>query len=146
MTRSQSVEAAQRRKHRVTRANLRLHGLLVVGVPGCAAAGWFELTRALAGRTIAWVYAFEWPLFGIVGVYMWWRLWHEQQQPPLPPSPGSDTEAIAKGDARAQPASLAPGRETSRPGSSDPGLAAWEQYLSELHSVDPPGKPPERNR
>ena len=40
----------------------RLHLTLAIALPCCLAAGWFELTRALNGRAIAWVYAGEWPL------------------------------------------------------------------------------------
>ena len=40
---------------------------LLLGVPLCLAAGWFELTRALGGREVAWVYAFEWPMYAVAG-------------------------------------------------------------------------------
>ena len=62
----------------------RLHIPFVIGVPGCLFAGWFELTRALAGRQVAWVYAFEWPLFAILGTYIWWRQAARQPTPPRP--------------------------------------------------------------
>ena len=93
---------------------------LVVGVPGCLAAGWFELSRAMGGRTVAWVYAFEWPLYAVVGTVMWWRIWHRPQQPsadlpPAPPAPRAEEDA---------------------------GLTAWQDYLARLQAADPPGAPP----
>jgi hypothetical protein len=95
---------------------------LVIGVPGCLAAGWFELTRALDGRMVAWVYTFEWPMYAVLGVFMWWRIWHR----PRPTSPEVPQQA--------------------RPTRSDDDieLAAWQEYLTDLRSVDPPGGPPVR--
>ena len=97
---------------------VRLHIPFVAGVTGCLFAGWFELTRALAGREVAWVYAFEWPLFAILGIGIWWRLWHEL--PPRHVKPDHPTAAD-------QP---------------DPGLVAWQGYLAALQAADPPGGPP----
>jgi hypothetical protein len=42
-------------------------------VPFCFWAGWLEFHRALEGRWQAWVYSFEWPLFGFVGIWLWKR-------------------------------------------------------------------------
>ena len=99
----------------------RLHIPFVIGVPGCLFAGWFELTRALAGRQVAWVYAFEWPLFAILGTYIWWRTFHESAAMPTRPAVPDDPRAIDQ---------------------LDPGLVAWQEYLVQLHAADPPGGPP----
>ena len=47
--------------------SLKLHATMVAGVLGCAAATWFEWTRATTGHQIAWAYVFEWPLFAVAG-------------------------------------------------------------------------------
>ncbi len=101
-------------------SRVRLYLPLLVGVPGCLAAGWFELGRALAGRTVAWVYAVEWPLFAVMGVYIWWRM--RDAADPSTQRPRSPARA---------PAAQA----------ADPALAAWQAYLAELHAADPPGGP-----
>jgi hypothetical protein len=98
---------------------LRLHLPFVVGVAGCLYAGWFELTRARAGREVAWVYAVEWPMFAILGTYIWWRLLHEG--PARLPVVPDDPHAIDR---------------------LDPGLVAWQEYLAALEASDPPGGPP----
>jgi hypothetical protein len=41
--------------------------------PLCLCAGWFEFGRAQEGHWRAWVYAFEWPFFGAISIYMWRR-------------------------------------------------------------------------
>jgi hypothetical protein len=92
---------------------LRFHVPLVVGVSVCAFAGWFELSRARQGHTIAWVYVFEWPGFAIVGIYMWWRI---------------ITGADGPGSTRR--ASNSPDHQRVTP--DDPGLAAWQQYLRDI--------------
>jgi hypothetical protein len=101
--------------------NARMLLPLLIGVPGCLAAGWFELTRALDGRMVAWVYAFEWPLYAVLGVFMWWRIWHR---------PRAEGVRVPE-----QPAQAGPPVE-------DRELVAWQRYLAQLQAADPPGGPP----
>ena len=97
---------------------LRYHVPLVLGVAGCLAAGWFELTRARAGHTVAWVYVFEWPAFAVAGVVIWWRIITNRDER----RPGPDASAPQDG----------PAAEV------DPGLAAWRSYLDGLRDADGP--------
>lgn len=107
------------------------------------AAGWFELTRAMAGREIAWVYAGEWPLYGILGTYLWWKLLHSDvakipslgSNGPQSPSTATDGPSVPQSAATVEQSVVA----------TDPQLVAWQSYLSRLHAVDPPGGPPARN-
>jgi hypothetical protein len=93
---------------------------LLLGVPLCLAAGWFELTRAQAGRMLAWVYVGEWPLYAVLGSWLWWRVWY------------SDAERCRE-----------PRPDIARLAEADDGLAAWQHYLTRLQDADPPGGPPE---
>jgi hypothetical protein len=101
---------------------LRLHAALLAGLALAGAATWLEWTRARTGHPVAWVYTFEWPLFGLLGGYLWWRLLHGDRRPPEGDSPGP-------------PAAGADAPE-------DPDLVAWQAYLARLHEADPPGRPP----
>ncbi len=72
---------------------VRLHITLAVGLVLCAAAFWFELTRALGGNALSWAYVFEWPLLAVFAVYMWSRFLHpgreegsRKRQPTLDPA------------------------------------------------------------
>ncbi len=56
---------------------MSLHVALVVFVPGCVALTWWQVTRALGGNTLSWVYTVEWPIFAGYAVFMWWKLVHE---------------------------------------------------------------------
>jgi hypothetical protein len=101
---------------------LRLHAALLAGLTLAGAATWLEWTRAHAGHTVAWVYTFEWPLFAVLGICLWWRLLH-----PVDTAAGGD---------QADPAAAGT--------TPDPDLVAWQAYLARLHEVDPPGGPPAR--
>lgn len=99
---------------------MRLHIPFVLAVSWCLFAGWFELTRALAGREVAWVYAVEWPLFAVLGTGIWWRLLHERTPRRVVPD------------------------DSPAPDQLDTDLVAWQGYLAQLQAVDPPGGPPNR--
>ena len=88
---------------------LKLHLTLVAGLALCAVASWIEWHRALDGVALAWAYAFEWPLFAVLGTWLWWRLLHGEPPRRRPPRRRND---IAD---------------------DDPGLVAWREYLTELH-------------
>jgi hypothetical protein len=126
-------------------AGLRLTLPLVLGVGVCLLAGWFELTRALGGHQIAWVYVFEWPFFAVIGCYMWWRLRTAASEGPsatseagrLPPSRHLRPRGRAIRTARASDAVSADPAE-------DLELLAWQRYLAKLQADDPPGAPPPR--
>lgn len=81
-----------------THRNLSTHLTAAVVVPGCIALCWWQVTRALSGNTLSWAYVFEWPIFAGYGVYMWWKLIHDQ--PPKPRGEGDGpAQRTATGDA-----------------------------------------------
>ena len=108
-----------------SRRAVLLHLTALVVVPGCLALGWWQLHRALSGNTLSWAYTVEWPFFAAYGVYMWWRLVHEQ------PDGGSRT--------RTAPTALvgedgpATTKGTKR---EDEELAAYNRYLARLNEGD----------
>jgi DNA-binding transcriptional regulator of glucitol operon len=110
-----------------SRRAISLHVALIVFVPGCVALTWWQVSRALGGNTLSWVYTFEWPLFGAYAVYMWWRLVHDvpgaRPAPDAEPSP--DAEAAAHAGSRAG--------EVAREDPDDE-LAAYNRYLAELNA------------
>ena len=102
--------------HPFTSRILRLHAPLVLGVAVCLYAGWFELTRARAGHTIAWVYVFEWPAFAVAGTVIWWRI------------------VTGRDDPRKTEKSSTSGRHHIP--EDDPGLRAWQRYRTALEQND----------
>ncbi len=65
---------------------------MLLAVPFCMWAGWFEWGRAHQGNWRAWVYTFEWPFFAAIAVYLWRRL--IKGDPPRIPRP--DFAALAR--------------------------------------------------
>ena len=100
---------------------LRLHAALLTGLTLAGGATWLEWTRAHDGHAVAWVYTFEWPLFAVLGIWLWWRLLR-----PVDAAGGDHADAAAAGT------------------TPDPELLAWQAYLARLHEADPPGGPPAR--
>ncbi len=64
----------------LNRRAIRLHITLVIVFPACLLLGWWQLNVALSGNSLGWVYTFEWPMFAIYAVYMWWRLLHDDRE------------------------------------------------------------------
>lgn len=106
----------------------RLTGATVAGVALCLGAGAFELSRALGGNSLSWVYTVEWPLIAAYGIYIWHKLVTEDAYGAESPHGSRDTGSV---------------QEQPDPG-EDPALAAWQDYLTRLHAADPPGGPPAR--
>jgi len=57
-----------------------VHITLVLVLALCLAAFWFELRRAIGGNELSWAYVFEWPIFAVFGVYMWWTTLHQNRR------------------------------------------------------------------
>jgi hypothetical protein len=58
-----------------------MHLVLLILLPTFAVLTKWQLGRALDGNSLSWAYTFEWPLFGVYAVYVWWQLIHDQRAP-----------------------------------------------------------------
>ena len=58
----------------------KLHLTLALALTLCTGAFWFEARRALGGNELSWAYVFEWPLFAVFAVYMWWNTLHQNRR------------------------------------------------------------------
>ncbi len=117
-----------------SRRAVLLHLTAIVVVPGCVALGWWQVHRALSGNGLSWAYAVEWPVFACYGVYMWWKLVHEQAAD-RPVGPSQAAGLRAKGAAADAP----PRRESEEPiedDEEDDELAAYNRYLAQLSAAD----------
>ncbi len=55
---------------------ISLHLAVLVFVPGCALAAWWQINRAEDGNQLSYFYSVMWPVFGLLGLYFWWMLIH----------------------------------------------------------------------
>jgi hypothetical protein len=53
---------------------LALHASLIVWLAMCASAAWWQLGRAVGGNSLSFMYAIEWPVFGVLGVLGWFAM------------------------------------------------------------------------
>jgi hypothetical protein len=114
-----------------------MHVGVLLFVPGCALAAWWQITRAFDGNGLSYLYSVEWPIFAIVAVYFWWQLIHTDYE-----TVGlrglrrqaADQERSGSGDeaTRLPEAPLHPGAEVD-----DPELAAYNARLGQLASEGP---------
>jgi len=104
---------------------LSLHQAVVLWTPGCLVAGWWQVTRALDGNGLSYLYSVEWPVFAVIGIWMWWIQIH------------TDPETVGLRAQRrleaAQPRPEAPSVTTERRyDDEDASLAAYNDRLAEL--------------
>jgi DNA-binding transcriptional regulator of glucitol operon len=109
---------------------LTLHVLVIILFPLCLLAGWWQANRAMSGNTLSYLYAIEWPIFAILGVYGWWQLIHDvpvgavdQSKPKREPRVHFNTEVASP----AQPLEWDEALES-------PELRAYNEYLESLRT------------
>ena len=113
-----------RRRRRVRHPAL-LHLAICCWVPACAVACWWQVTVALAGDHLGWLYSVEWPVFGLFGIVVWWNLLHDD-----PDTVGAGALRTGRGRELRRT-----GRErevTARPTEETPELARYNDYLAAL--------------
>ena len=133
------------RERWLSKRALSLHAAVLLFVPGCAAAAWWQITRATDGNGLSYLYAVEWPIFAILGVYFWWMLIHtdydavglrgmRNRRPPEPTEPAEATPTVAA------VGPVFPVGTSTRPepnGEEEPELAAYNARLAGLSAQGP---------
>jgi hypothetical protein len=119
-----------------------LHAAVLVFVPGCALAAWWQVSRAQSGNQLSYLYSVMWPAFAILGVCFWWMLIHTDfESVGLRGMRRQALEATANptaGEATSPPsATIAPEAPASAATEEDPELAAYNARLAELAAQGP---------
>ena len=108
-----------------TRA-LTLHAACLLWVCGCVAAGYWQISRALDGNSLSYVYVVEWPIFAIAGIFGWWALLH---------APEVTDEERAERKAHEDEQRKIAQQAKRRPEEEDATLAAYNDHLEQLNQV-----------
>ncbi|MGB9112836.1 MAG: hypothetical protein WCF24_08940 [Acidimicrobiales bacterium] len=119
-----SAKNSKKRSRWFTKRALIAHLAIAIWLPGCAVAAWWQVTVALAGNDLAYLYSVEWPCFAVFGVVAWWNLVHDD-----PDSVGA--RALRKQSAP-KPAQRASPVELPRNEPDDEELVAYNAYLAAL--------------
>lgn len=127
-----------------------LHVAVLVVVPGCAVAAWWQVNRAQDGNQLSYLYSVMWPVFGLLGIVFWWMLIHTdydtvglkgmRRQQAYPTSSTTGTAVRSASDAVTTPPAATPTfPEVPFPSASeeDPDLAAYNARLAELAGKGP---------
>jgi hypothetical protein len=136
------------REQWLSRRAISMHVGLLLFLPGCAIAAWWQVTRAFDGNGLSYLYSVEWPVFALVAVYFWWQLIHtDYERVGLKGSRrqaavDASQPAQAQAPTRAQDglSAHAAGPDTSIQSGADvddPELAAYNARLAELASKGP---------
>jgi hypothetical protein len=120
-----------------------LHVAVLVVVPGCAIAAWWQINRAQDGNQLSYLYSVMWPVFALLAVIFWWMLVHTDYE-----TVGlkgmrrqQATHGVAAHTADGMATSPVPPSATSEApvGSADddPDLAAYNARLAQLAAKGP---------
>ena len=104
-----------------------LHFLMVAWVGGCLLLGWWQVSRAAEGNALSFLYAIEWPVFGLAGVAVWWLLLHTKAATPLEREERRLFEEQRRAEAQAK---------KRRPEEENADLKAYNDYLAALEKAD----------
>lgn len=115
-----------------TRRALVAHLALLVWVPGCALASWWQVRIALGGDGLGWVYSVMWPCFAVLGTVFWWYLVHDDPDSLGARGLRSKATPPRAGAAPAETHDDPDARRLAALESEDPELAAYNAYLSSL--------------
>jgi hypothetical protein len=119
-----------------------LHVAVLVFVPGCAVAAWWQINRAEGGNQLSYLYSVMWPAFAVLGLYFWWMLIHTDYDTVGLKGMRRQQEA-ATSDPQASVAMDAPAAEVPTAQAAadlaveDPALAAYNARLAELAAQGP---------
>ena len=120
-----------------TPAWIARHALALFLVAGFLGLGWWQFSRATGGNTLSWGYTFEWPVFALFVVFLWFREVQQElrsdrarQETPEPapePEPGTSAPVTVRRPVRVQSSSPAAPAD-------DPELDAYNDYLAWLNA------------
>jgi len=119
-----------------------LHAAVLVFVPGCAVAAWWQVNRAQDGNQLSYFYSAMWPVFALLGLYFWWMLIHtDYEEVGLKGMRRQQAQAAAADGTPGVAASPVPttiAAEAPAPAAEgDPELAAYNARLAELSAAGP---------
>ena len=130
------------RERWLSRRSIALHVALLIWVPGCVIAAWWQAGRAADGNELSYLYSVMWPVFALLGIFFWWMLIHTDyetvglkgmRRQQLQSSESDAITAHASDAVATSPAPLPFVSEVSVGSTDDdPELAAYNARLAEL--------------
>ncbi|MHB2027918.1 MAG: hypothetical protein ACYCPT_03775 [Acidimicrobiales bacterium] len=101
-----------------------LHLALIAWVALCGSAAYWQVGRAIQGNTLSYMYSFEWPVFGVLGVFGWYALLNMEKV--------TEEQEIARGEYEASMRAQARVAREATMMDEDPALSAYNDHLAQL--------------
>jgi hypothetical protein len=121
-----------------------LHAAVLVVVPGCAIAAWWQINRAQDGNQLSYLYSVMWPVFAFLAIIFWWMLIHTdyetvglkgmRRQQATHPVATHGPDGVVTSPA---PSTIVPEVPFGSATDDDPDLAACNARLAELAAKGP---------
>ena len=108
----------------LSRRAIVLHICLLLWVTMCAVAAWWQVSRAVQGNSLSYMYAIECPCFAVLGVLGWYAMLNMEKVTANQEAARREYEEQMRAEARAARAKV------EEP--EDPTLAAYNDHLAEL--------------
>jgi DNA-binding transcriptional regulator of glucitol operon len=110
------------------------HVAMIVLVVAFFSLGWWQIGRAEGGNALSYGYAFEWPVFALFVIFVWYREIRGELGDPVPKAPKEPEEPALRATVPL------PARPAIRPDPADPELNEYNDYLAWLNA-NPDRKP-----
>ncbi len=132
------------RERWLSKRAVSLHAAVLVVVPGCAVAAWWQVNRAQDGNTLSYFYSVMWPVFGLLALYFWWLLVHtdfeavglkgmrRQQAQAAATEPATHVMPTSPSSPTAVPEAPILTKDAAGATDDDPELAAYNARLAAL--------------
>jgi hypothetical protein len=109
-----------------SRRAIGIHFSLITWLALCVSCSYWQVGRALQGNSLSYLYAIEWPVFGILGLLGWYALLHVDHVSEHQEKARREYEEMMRDQARmAREAEAIIEPE-------DPALAAYNDHLASL--------------
>lgn len=101
-----------------------MHVALLAWLAMCATAAWWQVGRAIGGNSLSFMYAVEWPVFGVLGVLGWFAMLNMESVTASKEAARREYEERMRAEARVA-------REAVQE-EEDPALSAYNDHLASL--------------
>jgi hypothetical protein len=103
-----------------------IHLALIAWLALVVACSYWQVGRAIEGNSLSFLYAIEWPVFGVLGILGWYALLNQETLSEHQAAARREYEEMMRAQARE-----ARERELAE---EDPTLAAYNDHLEQLQS------------
>ena len=107
-----------------SRRAIGLHFAMIFWVALCGLAAWWQVGRAIQGNGLSYMYAIEWPVFGVLGVLGWYALLNMEKV--------TEHQEQARREYEEKMRAQALAARNASDEAEDPTMSAYNDHLAQL--------------